>query len=60
MIGFLFFLFLLSQVIRYLEIRWLLRRFPKAEKTISTPPPKARESFVVKRFEQRMKEALYE
>lgn len=50
----------LSEIVRYLEVCRLIGalREEKPSKTVA-PPPKARGSFVVKRMEEKLKEALY-
>lgn len=51
---------LLCEILRYLEFRHLIV-FLKKEKTpdLNSPPPKPRGSFVVKRMEEKLKQALY-
>jgi len=47
--------------LQYCELKklcWIIREHHKNEDT--KKPPKARGSFVIKRFEERIKEALYE
>ncbi len=57
----LLFLFLvLCEIVRYLELCRLMRALKEEKSTKSTaPPPKARGSFVVKRMEEKLKEAMY-
>lgn len=57
---FLFWFLVFCEVIRYLELRQLIR-FAKEKAQSAQPvrPPKARGSFVVKRMEERLKQAMY-
>lgn len=53
---FLSILLILSEIIRWLEFQKIFS-YLRNQKTL--PPPKARSSFVMKRMEERLKEALY-
>ena len=51
----------LFSILTYWELRKLRGIIPQnPQKPMPKEPPKARESFVVKRMEERLKEALYE
>lgn len=50
---------LVTAILQYVEMR-NLRKIVMDQKTPPKEPPKGRASFVVKRWEERIKEALYE
>ncbi len=56
----LFFFLVICEIVRYLEVCRLIRVL-KEEKPSkpASPPPKARGSFVVKRMEEKLKQAMY-
>ncbi|MBQ7792669.1 MAG: hypothetical protein IJ367_04180 [Clostridia bacterium] len=52
--------FLLCEILRYLEFQKMIQIFKEEKKTVtSVQPPKSRSSFVVKRMEEKLKQALY-
>lgn len=58
---FLLLILVLLEVLRFLQFGQFFKLFRKTSlRQKQTVPPKARNSFVVKRMEERLKEALYE
>ena len=60
MTVFLILFLFIAEIVRYLELRYLIGVIQK-ETSESPPklPPTARKSFVVKRMEEKLKEAMY-
>lgn len=57
----LFLCLIVLEVFQYWELKKLCKQIlEKPQETVKKEPPKARHSFVVKRMEERLKEALYE
>lgn len=47
------------ELLQLAELRFICRLLSQPKEKTQTPPPKARQSFVVKRMEEKLKEAMY-